>query len=169
MHFYELNIFILIIRNILHPKYFRFWHALMILLLQQKLDRKNNSEITKTNSLTQAFSGIFTNFTSSWLYLIFFPDRLAEKLARKDSLALKLSQRPPRQELIERNILHWQADDDERNRRIDRTAIGAKLIRRLSLRPSAEELEERNILKCMIFFSMIWSKLHSFCFISNGL
>ena len=39
------------------------------------------------------------------------------------------------------------------------TAIGAKLIRRLSLRPSAEELEERNILKCMIFFSMIWSKL----------
>ena len=82
----------------------------------------------------------------------FFPDRLAEKLARKDSLALKLSQRPPRQELIERNILHGQADDDERNRRIDRTAIGAKLIRRLSLRPSAEELEERNILKSMIFF-----------------
>jgi len=75
-------------------------------------------------------------------------DRLAEKLARKESLALKLSQRPPRQELIERNIIHGQSDDDdERNRRIDRTAIGAKLIRRLSLRPSAEELEERNILK----------------------
>ena len=85
---------------------------------------------------------------------------MAEKLARKDSLALKLSQRPPRQELIERNILHGQADDDERNRRIDRTAIGAKLIRRLSLRPSAEELEERNILKSMIFFSMIRSKLN---------
>ena len=33
-------------------------------------------------------------------------DRLAAKLARKDSLALKLSQRPQRQELIERNILH---------------------------------------------------------------
>ena len=32
-------------------------------------------------------------------------DRLAAKLARKDSLALKLSQRPQRQELIERNIL----------------------------------------------------------------
>merc|ERR1712036_3863 len=31
--------------------------------------------------------------------------------------------------------------------RIDRSAIGAKLIRRLSLRPSPEELEERNILK----------------------
>ena len=30
---------------------------------------------------------------------------------------------------------------------MDRSAIGAKLIRRLSLRPSPEELEERNILK----------------------
>ena len=89
----------------------------------------------------------------------FFPDRLAEKLARKDSLALKLSQRPPRQELIERNILHGQADDDERNRRIDRTAIGAKLIRRLSLRPSAEELEERNILKSMILTKFFGQKI----------
>ena len=71
-------------------------------------------------------------------------DRLAAKLARKDSLALKLSQRPDRQELIERNILRNVSDDE---RRLDRTAIGAKLIRRLSLRPSAEELEERNILK----------------------
>jgi len=71
-------------------------------------------------------------------------DRLAAKLARKDSLAQKLSQRPGRQELIDRNILQTITDDE---RRIDRTAIGAKLIRRLSLRPSAEELEERNILK----------------------
>merc|ERR1712156_246928 len=55
-----------------------------------------------------------------------------------------LSQRPDRQELIERNILRNVSDDE---RRLDRTAIGAKLIRRLSLRPSAEELEERNILK----------------------
>ena len=80
--------------------------------------------------------------------LFSFPDRLAAKLARKDSLALKLSQRPARQELIERNILPLSSDDE---RRIDRTAIGAKLIRRLSLRPSAEELEERNILKSMTF------------------
>ena len=98
-------------------------------------------------SLTHAFSLLFT------ISFIFLSDRLAEKLARKESLALKLSQRPPRQELIERNIIHGQSDDDdERNRRIDRTAIGAKLIRRLSLRPSAEELEERNILKSMTFF-----------------
>ena len=69
---------------------------------------------------------------------------MASKLARKDSLALKLSQRPGRQELIDRNILHAVSDED---RRIDRTAIGAKLIRRLSLRPTPEELEDRNILK----------------------
>ena len=127
----------------------------MILLPQQKLIREKYREIMTTNSLTKPFSHIFMHFHEFYIFMIlfdFFPDRLAEKLARKDSLALKLSQRPPRQELIERNILHGQADDDERNRRIDRTAIGAKLIRRLSLRPSAEELEERNILKSMIFF-----------------
>jgi hypothetical protein len=71
-------------------------------------------------------------------------DRLAAKLARKDSLALKLSQRPDRQELVERNILKNVSDEE---RHIDRKAIGAKLIRRLSLRPSAEELEDLNILK----------------------
>eukprot|EP00096_Caligus_rogercresseyi_P009623 TRINITY_DN3293_c0_g1_i2.p1 TRINITY_DN3293_c0_g1~~TRINITY_DN3293_c0_g1_i2.p1 ORF type:complete len:773 (-),score=265.22 TRINITY_DN3293_c0_g1_i2:637-2955(-) len=71
-------------------------------------------------------------------------DRLAAKLARKDSLAIKLSQRPERQELIDRNILQAISDEE---RKIDRSAIGAKLIRRLSLRPSAEELEERNILR----------------------
>jgi hypothetical protein len=35
----------------------------------------------------------------------------------------------------------------DEERRLDRSIIGAKLIRRLSLRPTAEELEERNILK----------------------
>merc|ERR1712203_419438 len=71
-------------------------------------------------------------------------DRLAAKLARKESLSMKLQQRPGKQELIDRNIL-YQADEDERKR--ERTIIGAKLIRRLSLRPSQEELEQRNILK----------------------
>lgn len=71
-------------------------------------------------------------------------DRMADKLARKDSLAIKLSQRPERQELIDRNILHGDSDEE---RRIDRSLVGAKLVRRLSLRPSFEELEERNILK----------------------
>jgi len=71
-------------------------------------------------------------------------DRLAAKLARKESLSQKLQQRPGRQELIDRNIL-YQVTEEER--KVDRSIIGAKLIRRLSLRPTAEELEERNILK----------------------
>ena len=49
--------------------------------------------------------------------LILLSDRLAEKLARKDSLAIKLSQRPDKQELIERNILHVSTDEE---RRVDR-------------------------------------------------
>ncbi len=57
---------------------------------------------------------------------------------------MKIAQRPTKQELIDRNILHTMTDED---RRIDRSVIGAKLIRRLSLRPSIEELEERNIMK----------------------
>jgi len=68
----------------------------------------------------------------------------AAKLARKESLSMKLQQRPGKQELIDRNIL-YQASEDER--KMERSIIGAKLIRRLSLRPSQEELEERNILK----------------------
>ena len=60
----------------------------------------------------------------------FLPDRLAARLVRKDSLALKLSQRPDRFELVERNILQSVTDDD---RRLDRTVIGTRLSRRLSL------------------------------------
>merc|ERR1711981_294936 len=71
-------------------------------------------------------------------------DRLAAKLARKESLSQKLQQRPGRQELIDRNIL-YQVTEEER--KVDRSIISAKLIRRLSLRPTPEELEERNILK----------------------
>lgn len=57
---------------------------------------------------------------------------------------MKLQQRPGKQELIDRNIL-YQASEDER--KMERSIIGAKLIRRLSLRPSQEELQDRNILK----------------------
>jgi len=112
----------------------------------------------KVNKVNSTYKHIF-----SWL-IFNFKDDLADKLARKDSLALKLSQRPGgifknwkktpffdilllfkgRQELIDRNILQISTDEE---RRSDRSAIGAKLIRRLSLRPTQEELEERNILK----------------------
>lgn len=78
-------------------------------------------------------------------YIIGLPsDRLAAKLARKESLSMKLQQRPGKQELIDRNIL-FQVTEEERKQ--ERTIIGAKLIRRLSLRPTPEELEDRNILK----------------------
>lgn len=70
--------------------------------------------------------------------------RLAAKIARKESLSLKLSLRPDRQDLINRNILQLQSDNE---RQESKEAIGAKLIRRLSMRPTQEELEERNILK----------------------
>lgn len=71
-------------------------------------------------------------------------DRLAAKLARKESLSMKLQQRPNKQEMIDRGIL-FQVSEEERKQ--ERTIIGAKLIRRLSLRPTPEELEDRNILK----------------------
>lgn len=71
------------------------------------------------------------------------PDRQA-KIARKESLSLKLAMRPDKQELINRNILHQQSENEMRE---SKEAIGARLIRRLSMRPTAEELVERNILK----------------------
>lgn len=71
-------------------------------------------------------------------------DRSTTKLARKESLSLKLSLRPNMEELINRNILHMQSENE---RQESKEAIGAKLIRRLSMRPTPEELIERNILK----------------------
>lgn len=52
--------------------------------------------------------------------------KLAARLARKDSLALKLAMRPDRQELIDRGILHAQT---ERDRQMHREAVGARLTR----------------------------------------
>lgn len=52
--------------------------------------------------------------------------RLAAKIARKDSLALKLALRPDRQELIDRNILQVQSDKE---RQESKEAVGARLIR----------------------------------------
>lgn len=72
------------------------------------------------------------------------PHERASKIARKESLSLKLALRPDKQDLINRNILHAQTDNE---RSESKEAIGAKLIRRLSMRPSADELVERNILK----------------------
>lgn len=66
------------------------------------------------------------------------------KIARKESLSLKLALRPNMDELISRNILHMESEDE---RQESKEAIGARLIRRLSMRPTIPELIERNILK----------------------
>lgn len=58
--------------------------------------------------------------------LFFLAARLAAKIARKESLSLKLALRPDRQELINRNILQLQTDNE---RQETKEAIGARLIR----------------------------------------
>uniref|UniRef100_A0A8C7I5L7 Phosphatase and actin regulator n=1 Tax=Oncorhynchus kisutch TaxID=8019 RepID=A0A8C7I5L7_ONCKI len=73
-----------------------------------------------------------------------FTSTLGLKVLRKDSLAVKLSNRPSKSELEEKNILPMQTDEE---RLESRQQIGTKLTRQLSQRPSAEELEQRNILK----------------------
>jgi hypothetical protein len=60
------------------------------------------------------------------LIVCVFAGRLAAKIARKDSLALKLALRPNRQELIARNIIH---EESENERMENKEAIGARLIR----------------------------------------
>lgn len=81
----------------------------------------------------------------------------AAKIARKESLSLKLALRPDRQELINRNILRLQTENDQQE---SKEAIGARLIRRLSMRPTAEELVERNILKSnFITFNYVTNSL----------
>ncbi|XP_037068318.1 phosphatase and actin regulator 2-like [Pollicipes pollicipes] len=72
--------------------------------------------------------------------------RLASRVQRTDSLELKLALRPDRQQLIDRNILQLQTEQDRTDWRCE---LSARLNRRLSLRPTAEELEERNILRTM--------------------
>jgi len=70
-------------------------------------------------------------------------DHSKEKVKRKESLSLKLSQRPPLKELVDKNLFH-EIGQEEWNERKNR--IGKHLERRLTSRPSAEELVERNLL-----------------------
>ncbi|XP_068575856.1 phosphatase and actin regulator 2 isoform X2 [Cebidichthys violaceus] len=69
---------------------------------------------------------------------------LAMKIRRRDTLNIKLGNRPSKRELEEKNIL---PKSSETERHELRQQIGSKLVRRLSQRPSTEELEQRNILK----------------------
>ncbi|XP_051907069.1 phosphatase and actin regulator 3a isoform X2 [Hippocampus zosterae] len=63
---------------------------------------------------------------------------------RKELLAVKLRNRPTKQELEDRNIFPARSDQE---RQEIRQQIEMKLAKRLSQRPNVEELESRNILK----------------------
>nr|XP_056708623.1 phosphatase and actin regulator 2 [Euleptes europaea] len=69
---------------------------------------------------------------------------LASKIRRRDTLAIKLGNRPSKKELEDKNILPRTSEEE---RQEIRHQIGTKLVRRLSQRPTSEELEQRNILK----------------------
>ncbi|XP_053561464.1 phosphatase and actin regulator 3 [Bombina bombina] len=63
---------------------------------------------------------------------------------KKELLAVKLRNRPSKQELEDRNIFPQRTDEE---RQEIRQQIEIKLSKRLSQRPAVEELERRNILK----------------------
>lgn len=69
---------------------------------------------------------------------------LASKIRRRDTLAIKLGNRPSKKELEEKNILPRTSETERQELR---QQIHCKLVRRLSQRPTTEELEQRNILK----------------------
>ncbi|XP_019715738.1 phosphatase and actin regulator 2 isoform X6 [Hippocampus comes] len=69
---------------------------------------------------------------------------LASKIRRRDTLNIKLGNRPSKTELEEKNILPRSSETERHELR---QQIGSKLVRRLSQRPTTEELEQRNILR----------------------
>ncbi|KAM5166664.1 phosphatase and actin regulator 2 isoform 5-T5 [Callospermophilus lateralis] len=69
---------------------------------------------------------------------------LASKIRRRDTLAIKLGNRPSKKELEDKNILQRTSEEERQELR---QQIGTKLVRRLSQRPTTEELEQRNILR----------------------
>nr|XP_056702687.1 phosphatase and actin regulator 4 [Euleptes europaea] len=69
---------------------------------------------------------------------------LANKVKRKDTLAMKLGNMAPRQELPGGNTFPRKSKEEWNE---IRQQIGTTLIRRLSQRPTPEELEQRNILQ----------------------
>ncbi|KAJ7984907.1 hypothetical protein DPEC_G00359630 [Dallia pectoralis] len=69
---------------------------------------------------------------------------LANKIRRRDTLAIKLGNRPSKRDLEEKNILPRTSETERQELR---QQIHSKLVRRLSQRPTTEELEQRNILK----------------------
>ncbi|KAM4043291.1 phosphatase and actin regulator 2 isoform 2-T2 [Anomaloglossus baeobatrachus] len=69
---------------------------------------------------------------------------LANKIRRRDTLAIKLGNRPSKKDLEDKNILPRNSEEERQELW---QQIGTKLVRRLSQRPTCEELEQRNILR----------------------
>ncbi|XP_067557991.1 phosphatase and actin regulator 2 isoform X4 [Pseudorca crassidens] len=80
---------------------------------------------------------------------------LASKIRRRDTLAIKLGNRPSKKELEDKNILQRTSEEE---RQEIRQQIGTELVRRLSQRPTTEELEQRNILKLCLNVLMLETK-----------
>ncbi|XP_046808900.1 phosphatase and actin regulator 4-like isoform X2 [Lucilia cuprina] len=127
------------LKPILRPR-IRIWQQMFNINLPCTMENKENTRpyvIRETSSDSSDEDG------SRVLYRDDDTSRQA-KIARKESLSLKLQLRPDKQDLINRNILHPVNDNEIKE---SKEAIGARLIRRLSMRPTADELVERNILK----------------------
>ena len=95
-------------------------------------------DINSNESNAIKFSSVASELNSN-----FKTSSLASRVQRNDSLARFLKERPQIQELVDKNILPVNNDQQ---RKVEREEIEIKLDRKLSLRPTARELEQRNIL-----------------------
>nr|XP_055044927.1 phosphatase and actin regulator 3a [Misgurnus anguillicaudatus] len=106
----------------------------------RKEAEENKENVRQDNCFTDA-SGIIYDI-DSWNESVIsgtLPKRMTKEL-----LAVKLRNRPSKQELEDRNIFPARTDQE---RQEIRQQIEMKLAKRLSQRPAVEELESRNILK----------------------
>ncbi|XP_066527717.1 phosphatase and actin regulator 3a [Hoplias malabaricus] len=106
----------------------------------RKEAEENKENVRQSQCFTDA-SGIIYDM-DSWNESVIsgtLPRRM-----RKELLAVKLRNRPSKQELEDRNIFPARSDQE---RQEIRQQIEMKLAKRLSQRPAVEELESRNILK----------------------
>uniref|UniRef100_A0A672YWM9 Phosphatase and actin regulator n=1 Tax=Sphaeramia orbicularis TaxID=375764 RepID=A0A672YWM9_9TELE len=105
---------------------------------EQKADNKKESDENKENWRLDEYLSDQDSWNESVISGT-LPRRM-----RKELLAVKLRNRPSKQELEDRNIFPVRSDQE---RQEIRQQIEMKLAKRLSQRPAVEELESRNILK----------------------
>ncbi|KAA0706853.1 Phosphatase and actin regulator 3 [Triplophysa tibetana] len=108
---------------------------------ENRKEAEENKENVRQDHFSTDASGIICDI-DSWNESVIsgtLPRRM-----RKELLAVKLRNRPSKQELEDRNIFPTRSDQE---RQEIRQQIEMKLAKRLSQRPAVEELESRNILK----------------------